>query len=311
MKKTQKFSINPNFSPKFRQKIKLKYDIFKLKTKYDIFKQYAYVVIYGTNTFFGKIFDLLLLFFIVVSVFAVMLESVQDVNNQYHRLLIVLEWLITFFFSVEYVLRIVSNDKPLRYVFSFYGIVDLISILPMYLSFFIPGSKMLATIRIFRLLRIFRILSLPQFTNESNKLLQALRMSRPKILIFIYFVLVICVFLGTIMYMVESPENGFTSIPQSVYWCIVTLTTVGYGDIAPATTLGQIISSAIMIIGYGIIAVPTGIVTAEYNRMKSEIQEEKNNSFVEKKCILCTETDFPPNALYCHKCGNLLLNKKL
>lgn len=279
-----------------------------LKSKYDIFKQQAYIIIYGTNTFLGRLFDLLLLFFIIVSCLLVMLESVENIDIRFHTLLLVLEWLITGFFTIEYILRIVSNDKPWRYIFSFYGIVDLLSLLPMYLSFFVPGSKALATIRILRLLRIFRILSLVHFTEQANSLQTAIKASRAKILVFIYFVLVICVLLGTLMYMIEPRTSGFTSIPRSIYWCIVTLTTVGYGDIAPATTLGQVIAAIIMILGYGIIAVPTGIVSSEYSRLQNKTHKklEKKAEQPKQKCSSCGETKIPNNAIYCHKCGSIL-----
>lgn len=275
------------------------------KSKYDIFKQQAYIIIYGTNTFLGKLFDLLLLFFIIVSCFLVMLESVENIDLRFHTLLSVLEWLITGFFTIEYILRIVSHDKPWRYIFSFYGVVDLLSLLPMYLSFIIPGSKVLSTIRILRLLRIFRILSLVHFTEQANSLQTAIKASRAKILVFIYFVLVICVLLGTLMYMIEPRTSGFTSIPRSIYWCIVTLTTVGYGDIAPATTLGQILATVIMIMGYGIIAVPTGIVSSEYSRLQNKNQKKalKKATQPKQKCNTCGETKIPNNAIYCHKCG--------
>lgn len=281
-----------------------------IKSKYEKFKQQAYIIIYGTNTLQGKLFDILLLFFILVSSALVMLESVKNIDVKYHNLLIILEWIITIFFSIEYILRIVSNDKPLRYIFSFYGIVDLLSILPVYLSIFIPGSKMLATIRIIRLLRIFRILSLVKFTHQAQELRVAIKESRAKILVFIYFVLVLCVLLGTIMYMIEGEQSGFNSIPHSVYWCIVTLTTVGYGDIAPVTPWGQAIASLIMILGYGIIAVPTGIVSSEYSRVRNKkhcIDDNENSiQHTEKECVMCSEKNFPKGAIYCHKCGSLL-----
>lgn len=279
-----------------------------VKSKYEIFKQKAYVIIYGTNTFWGKLFDILLLFFICVSVFLVMLESIENIDVRYHLLLIVLEWIITIFFTIEYILRIISNKKPLRYILSFYGIIDLVSILPMYLSFFVQGSKMLSTIRILRLLRIFRILSLVNFTDQANELKSAIKSSRTKIFVFIYFVLLICVLLGTLMYMIEGRESGFTSIPQSIYWCIVTLTTVGYGDIAPITGLGKMIASIIMIMGYGIIAVPTGIVSSEYSQMrkKKQLKKEAQSQQSQRVCPSCGETKFPKDAVYCHKCGYML-----
>lgn len=278
-------------------------------SQYCSFKKQAYIIINGTYTWAGKLFDLLLLFFIIISSLLVMLESVQIIDARFHTPLIVLEWLITIFFTIEYILRIVSHQHPWRYIFSFYGVIDLLALLPMYLSFVIPGSKVLATVRIVRLLRIFRILALAHFTEEANALKKALKASRTKIFIFIYFVLVICVLLGTLMYLIEGRTHGFTSIPRSIYWCIVTLTTVGYGDIAPATPLGQVIASVIMIMGYGIIAVPTGIVSTEYSRIQEEKQEKKNQQALKtllRMCASCGETRFPQDAVYCHKCGHLL-----
>lgn len=305
-------SVNKNFNPKYRQNIPDKYDIFRIKSKYERFKQHAYIIIYGSNTFLGKLFDILLLFFIIISVFLVMMESVSNIDARFHTLLIVMEWIITIFFSVEYILRIVSHDHPLRYIFSFYGIVDFISILPMYLSFFLPSTKMLSTIRIFRLLRLFRILSLVNFTEESSKLTKALYLSRTKILVFMYFVLISCVFLGTLMYLIEDRQSGFTSIPRSIYWCIVTLTTVGYGDIAPASTLGQFLASAIMLMGYGILAVPTGIVSAEYSRLRDETSNENAPTLSQTKdtskriCPNCDNKNHSQKARYCNQCGEML-----
>ena len=221
-----------------------------LKSKYYILKQKAYITIYGTSTIAGKMFDIILLIFILISSFLVMLESIQDVDKHLHLLLVVLEWIITIFFSLEYALRVISNPKRKQYIFSFYGIIDLISILPMYLSFFFVESKFLSIIRILRLLRIFRILDLAQFNHQANELRTALYASKTKIMVFIYFVLVICILLGALMYMIEPHNEAFTSIPRSIYWCVVTLTTVGYGDVVPTTTLGQIMASAIMILGY-------------------------------------------------------------
>lgn len=296
-----------------------------IKSKYDILKQKAYVIIYGTNTPLGKLFDIILLVLIFFSVIMVMLETVEDIDHQAHGFLVFLEWLITIFFTLEYILRIISNKRPLQYIFSFYGIIDLISILPMYLSFFIPGSKALSVVRALRLLRIFRILDLVSFTDQGNELKMALRTSRNKIIVFIYFVLVICILLGTLMYVIENQESGFTSIPRSIYWCIVTLTTVGYGDIAPATTLGQMIASFVMILGYGIIAVPTGIVTAEYSRAKSKIklsvlQRKSHRNRLAAESLKCSEDlltcstcgcqNHLQNAKFCCQCGSSLRRKK-
>ncbi len=268
-----------------------------IKTKYEIFKQKIYIIIYGSNTFAGRLFDLILLGVILLSVLLVMLESVEKLDSKYHQFILVSEWVITIFFTIEYFLRILSNRKPLTYIFSFYGIVDFISILPMYLSFIFPGSRMLSVIRALRLLRLFGILNLVHFTGQESQLKLAIKASRTKIIVFIYFVLIVSILLGAVMYVIEGKESGFTSIPTSIYWCIVTLTTVGYGDIAPVTTLGQIIASFIMIMGYGIIAVPTGIVTAEFSNLRNRRRESPI-----QKCLSCT-TALIEDAQFCHHCG--------
>ncbi|GAA4768353.1 MULTISPECIES: ion transporter [Flavobacterium] len=276
----------------------------ELKSKYDILKQQIYIIIYGSNTFAGRLFDLILLGVILLSVLLVMLESVEQLDAKYHSFIIISEWIITIFFTIEYFLRIISNKKPLNYIFSFYGIVDFISILPMYLSFIIPGSRMLSVIRALRLLRLFGILNLVHFTGQESQLKLAIKASRTKIIVFVYFVLIVSILLGAIMYVVEGKESGFTSIPVSIYWCIVTLTTVGYGDIAPVTTLGQIIASCIMIMGYGIIAVPTGIVTAEFASAK---KNQINNS-KKRICPSCTSIVYNEESKFCHLCGQKLSN---
>lgn len=283
-----------------------------IKSKFEIFRQKTYVVIYGTHTPMGRLFDVVLLALIFISVIMVMLETVDDIDSRYHEILVLLEWIITVFFTVEYIFRIISNRKPLQYIFSFYGIIDLISILPMYLSFFISGSKILSVVRALRLLRLFRILDLANFANQGNELKKAIQRSRAKITVFIYFVLVICVILGSLMYVIESDESGFTSIPRSIYWCIVTLTTVGYGDIAPATSLGQIVASFVMILGYGIIAVPTGIVTSEYTKVTNEMKKnilEKHQVNIRAKivnCERCKHEIHQADANFCSNCGSSL-----
>lgn len=275
----------------------------KLKSKYDILRQKLYIIIYGANTPAGRFFDLMLLGVILLSVLLVMLESVEKLDAKYHTFIIVSEWVITIFFTLEYLLRIISNRRPLSYIFSFYGIVDFISILPMYLSFFIPGSRMLSVIRALRLLRLFEILNLGHFTGQQSQLKLALKASRTKIIVFVYFILIVCILLGSVMYVVEGKESGFTSIPVSIYWCIVTLTTVGYGDIAPVTTLGQVIASCVMILGYGVIAVPTGIVTAQFTAAR------KKEEVTKKRCAKCNSEMTAPDANYCHKCGEKLQNE--
>lgn len=260
------------------------------------------VVIYGTNTRAGRLFDLILLGVILLSVILVMLETVQSFNAKYHDEIILLEWIITIFFTIEYILRIISLKKPLQYIFSFYGIIDLIATLPMYLSLFLTGTSVLTIVRAFRLIRLFKILNHPQFTGQSTHLMESLMASRGRIIVFIYFVLISTVFIGSLMYVVEGPEHGFTSIPTSIYWTIVTLTTVGYGDISPGTPLGQFLASFVMVLGYGIIAVPTGIITAEI-ALKSKTKSAPKNSLT---CMSCGAEDHHEKAVYCYNCGNSL-----
>ncbi|MGG5617441.1 ion transporter [Myroides odoratimimus] len=274
----------------------------RLKNKWDILQQKIYIIIYGSNTFAGKLFDIALLAVILMSVLLVMLESIESYDMKHHTGLVVCEWIITVFFTIEYILRILCNKKPLKYIFSFYGIVDLISILPMYLSFFIPGSRALTVVRALRLLRLFGILNLVPYIGQQSHLKLALKSSRTKIIVFVYFVLVMSILLGALMYVIENKESGFTSIPRSIYWCIVTLTTVGYGDIAPQTPLGQMIASFIMIMGYGIIAVPTGIVTAEFSNIKRNRLDAKRR----RNCSTCTTTIYDDDANYCYNCGQKL-----
>lgn len=275
----------------------------KRKSKYALLRQRIYIVVYGANTPAGRFFDLALLGVILLSVLLVMLESVEQLDAKYHVFLIAAEWIITVFFTLEYLLRIISNRKPFSYIFSFYGIVDFISTLPMYLSFFFPGSRMLSIIRALRLLRLFGILNLLHYTGQESQLKLALKASRGKIIVFVYFVLIACVLLGALMFVVEGKENGFTSIPTSIYWCIVTLTTVGYGDISPVTPLGQIIASCIMIMGYGVIAVPTGIVTSEFANARKIRANDKPNP---KQCPNCTSFVYADGAKFCPNCGHKL-----
>ena len=265
-------------------------------------RQRIFIVIYGTNTVPGRLFDLILLGVIVLSVILVMLETVQGFDIKYHDEVVFLEWVITVFFTIEYALRILTIKKPLKYIFSFYGIIDLIALLPMYLSIFVTGTSVLSIVRAFRLLRLFKILNHPQFTGQSLHLKDALIASRNKIVVFIYFVLISAVFIGSLMYVVEGKESGFTSIPISIYWTIVTLTTVGYGDISPITPLGQFIASFVMILGYGIIAVPTGIVSAEFALSKKPSKKTITNKF----CTSCGKNDQRKKAVYCYNCGNSL-----
>jgi voltage-gated potassium channel len=266
----------------------------------DVWRDKIHDVIYEADTPKGKIFDLVLLSLILLSVIFVMLESVQSIDQKFHKVLYIGEWVITIFFSIEYILRILTVKKPWNYVFSFYGIVDFLSTIPLYLSFILVGSNYLLTVRALRLLRIFRILKVTRYIGESNKLKIALLQSRAKILIFLFTVIIVSIIAGTLMYLVEGPEHGFTNIPHSIYWCIVTLTTVGYGDISPGTPLGQLIASVIMVLGYGIIAVPTGIVTAEMTRGKVVVDLNT------QVCSNCNESKHRDGAKFCHKCGENL-----
>ena len=271
-----------------------------IKYKLKNWKEKVHEVIYEADTPAGKLFDVILLLVILLSILLVMLESIESIGTKYAYILNVAEWVITILFSIEYIARIISVEKPKTYVFSFYGIIDLLSTIPKYISLFVLGTHSLVALRALRLLRVFRILKLTRFIGESANFGKALKRSRAKIAVFISFVIVLCIILGTVMYLVESnEESGFTSIPRSVYWAIVTLTTVGYGDIAPITALGQFIASLIMILGYGIIAIPTGIVTSEMS--KSEKELIPNNT---QNCANCNEDYHQDNAEFCHKCGN-------
>jgi voltage-gated potassium channel len=271
----------------------------KVKSKYEIFREQIKIILYGTNTILGRMFDLVLLGLILLSVLLIMMETVQGINQKYHSQLIICEWVITIFFTIEYILRIISIQKPVRYVFSFYGIIDLLAVLPMYLSIFFPGASILSIVRALRFFRLFKILHIPQISHQSLQLREAIEASKEKILVFIYFVLISTIIIGSIMYLVEGRSSGFTSIPMGIYWTIVTLTTVGYGDISPQTPLGQLIAALVMILGYGIIAVPTGIVTAEF--AKSSL---KNTAVgTRKKCTNCDAQIHFDSAKYCHECA--------
>lgn len=255
-------------------------------------------VIFEADTQAGKWFDIILLWAILLSVVVVMLESVESISNHYGSELRIIEWGFTILFSLEYIARILSVGKPIKYIFSFYGIIDLISIIPTFIGIFVTGTHTLSVIRSIRLLRVFRILKLVQFISEANVLIKALKASKAKIIVFLFAVLSLTFILGTLMYLIESPEAGFTSIPISIYWAIVTLTTVGYGDIAPQTVLGQTLASLIMIIGYAIIAVPTGIIGAEVAKTATSSNTQS--------CPQCSLSDHADDAKYCKHCGSRL-----
>ncbi|QLG43837.1 ion transporter [Costertonia aggregata] len=271
-------------------------------------KNRVHEIIYEADTPLGKWFDIVLFILIIISVILVMLESVDEIDTKYHKQLLVMEWIVTIFFTIEYIARVISIHKPFKYIFSFYGIVDFLSTIPLYISYIFAGSQVLLAVRAFRLLRIFRILKLVKFLGEASQLKQALKASRAKIAVFIYVVLILSVIMGTIMYLIEDDDAGFTSIPRSIYWTIVTLTTVGYGDIAPQTNLGQFIATAIMILGYGIIAVPTGIVTVEFSKQgKSNVKDGKSVVHTSTQaCPSCSAEGHRDNAKHCYKCGSEL-----
>lgn len=252
----------------------------------------AYHIIFESDTKAGRLFDIILLWLILLSVGVVIIESIPSVQIQFFNAFYLVEWIFTILFSIEYMLRVWSSPKPWKYIFSFWGLVDILSILPTYVDLFYPGYHYLLTVRIFRLLRVFRILKLVRFNREARMLIDAMRGSSYKIGVFLLAVISMVTILGTLMYVVEGSQSGFTSIPQSIYWAIVTVTTVGFGDIVPLTVLGKFLSSIAMILGYSIIAVPTGIITVELSKNKS----------ISPKCKHCGHGN-PDEALFCNQCG--------
>jgi voltage-gated potassium channel len=259
-------------------------------------KNELYSIIFGTDTKAGRFFDLSLLFLILLSIFIVMLESVPYYNAKYSATFEILEWGITILFFVEYIIRIWVLDKPFGYIFSFYGVIDFLSILPSFAALFMTGTRGLIVLRGMRLIRVFRILHLPKYSEEGRLIVKSLSKSRHKISVFLMTVIAIVIIVATLMYSIEGPENGFTSIPESLYWSVVTITTVGYGDIAPHTAVGKFIASILMLLGYAIIAVPTGIVTASYHEVRQETLRKK-------QCQRCGNEKNDHDARYCSRCG--------
>lgn len=259
-------------------------------------KRKLHEIIFEAETPAGKLFDVLLIASILLSVIVILLDSVQSIRRIHGQLLNWCEWTFTVLFSIEYILRLFSVGRPFRYATSFFGIIDLLAVLPTYVSMFITGSHYFLVIRVLRILRIFRVFKLVQYVKEASRLMQALRASRRKITVFLFTVLLLVVVFGSLMYVIEGEENGFTSIPKSIYWAIVTLTTVGYGDISPNTDLGRTVAAVIMILGYSIIAVPTGIVTVEMSRVAGrDISTEV--------CPQCSAEGHDSDANYCKYCG--------
>ncbi len=258
-----------------------------------------YEVIFEADTKAGKVFDIYLIFLILLSIGIVMIESIPGKNPILYQWLNILEWIITYTFLVEYIVRLWVVRNPVKYMFSFYGLIDVLAIIPSFLGLLFLGTHMLIVLRSLRLLRIFRILKLTRYINEASHLVKALISSRNKIGVFLFAVLILVVILGTLMYIIESGSNsGFTSIPISIYWAVVTLTTVGYGDIAPVTALGQFLAGLVMILGYSIIAVPTGIVTSELTKTKSTVTTQV--------CPSCLKEGHDIDATFCKFCGEKL-----
>jgi len=260
-----------------------------------------YDIIFGYETHEGRLFDVVLILTIFASVLAVMLDSVPSISERYHTQLYIMEWVFTVLFTIEYGVRLYCTPSTRGYVFSFYGIIDLFSILPTYIAFLWPGGVYLIVVRILRVLRVFRILKLARYMGEASLLVGALINARRKIFVFLYALLTLIIIFGSLMFLVEGPEHGFDSIPESIYWAIVTITTVGYGDIVPQTVMGQIIAAASMIIGYAIIAVPFGIVSSELITEHSRRQAPPNKSL--RVCNNCNSSGHDMDAKFCKLCG--------
>jgi len=258
-------------------------------------KKKLYIIVFYTNSRAGRLFDQALLWAILVSILTVLLESVKSLDEQYGAVFEGVEWFFTLLFTFEYLLRIYISPRPAKYIFSFWGVIDFLASIPLYISLFYPGAQFLFVIRFLRFLRVFRVMKLARFTSEARALSVALKSSMYKITIFFTSILILVLLLGTIMYVVEGQEEGFDSIPESIYWAIITITTVGYGDLVPQTSLGKFISSVVMIIGYAIIAVPTGIVTSEMSKNRHDL----NN------CEKCEHRN-PIGSSFCNNCGEKL-----
>ena len=265
----------------------------------DTLKDKIKIIIFGTDTPGGKLFDICLIITIILSIITVMVDSVQDYHIRYGGFLKILEWIFTIIFTIEYILRIYCVRRVGSYIFSFYGIIDFLALIPTYLSILLPGAEVLSVIRVLRVLRVFRVLKLVQFMGEADQLLKAIVASKRKIFVFLFFIITLVTILGAFMYLIEGKASGFDSIPRSVYWAIVTLTTVGYGDISPDTNFGQAIAAMIMIMGYSIIAVPTGIVTSAMFFTKDSTKQT---------CSVCESEEQTKDAKFCNHCGAKMTN---
>ncbi|HBO3043433.1 ion transporter [Pseudomonas aeruginosa] len=272
----------------------------------DSWRERLYIVIFQTDTRDGRRFDSALLLVILASLLVVMIDSIDEIHQDYGDLLAYIEWGFTGIFLVEYLLRLYCSPKPLRYAFSFYGLVDLLAILPGFLALLYPDAQYLLIVRVIRMLRIFRVLKLRQYLSQANFLLTALRGSKQKIIVFFLTVMTLVTVFGALMYVVEGPQHGFTSIPRGIYWAIVTLTTVGFGDITPKTPLGQAIASLVMLTGYSIIAVPTGIFTAE---LATAMRQDPAN-LLQRDCPVCRKATHEAQAAFCCRCGNPLFPRE-
>lgn len=266
-------------------------------------RERLYKIIFEYDSAAGRRFDTWLFVLILASLAVVLIDSVESYRQRYGTLLTLLEWGFTLIFAVEYLTRLYCSPKRLRYAFSFFGLIDLLAVLPSLLALFFPASQYLMVVRILRLLRIFRVLKLRQYLIQANFLLTALRSSRQKITVFFVSIASMVVVFGAVMYVIEGPANGFTSIPQSIYWAIVTLTTVGFGDITPKTPLGQAVASLVMITGYAVIAVPTGIFTAELSNAM------RNDGVLKQPCPCCPKAEHEANASFCSRCGSALFTR--
>jgi voltage-gated potassium channel len=259
-----------------------------------------HTIIFEADTAAGRMFDVVVLMLIAVSIVVVSLETLPSLSPRDHDALRALEWTLTGVFTLEYILRLVAVRRPVAYAGSFFGVVDLVSILPTWISLLFPGAQVLLAVRVLRLLRLFRIFKLARYVSEARVITEALRASARKIVVFLFTVSTVVVVVGSLMYLIEGAEHGFTSIPRSMYWAVVTLTTVGYGDIAPKTALGQTLASLVMILGYGIIAVPTGIVTAELAQTSRRLEAHHLNT---QSCAQCGADDHASDSAFCRHCG--------